>query len=204
MTIPPEHVTGVLLAAGRSRRMGVPKLVLAWPPGGASTVIAAAFDAIAPFCGRIIVVVGDDPASVACALAGRPHQSVAGAPDCDMLASAQCGLAAALAARGDPAHWIMLQPADHPLVEASTIARLLEYASSSARSTMAVMPEHDGRGGHPVVIAARAVSDILAWRGEGGLAGHWRSRAAEVLRIPVDDSGVVLDLDTPEAYGRFA
>ncbi|MFO0872836.1 MAG: nucleotidyltransferase family protein [Phycisphaerales bacterium] len=220
--VAPAQVVGVLLAAGRSRRMGAPKLLLPWPPGGTTTVVAAAFDSIAPFCDRVIVVAGDDPTALRRALDRRPHAIVAGAPGQEMLASARRGLAAAIA--GDPPpQLVILHPADQPSVAPATIGKLLALATErtaraqGARGTptspgspgspgiatpLAVLPQRGARGGHPVVIDARAIPRILAWSGDDGLAGFWRANAAEVVRAEVDDPGVLADLDTPDDYAR--
>ncbi|HMN97011.1 MAG TPA: NTP transferase domain-containing protein [Phycisphaerales bacterium] len=207
-------IVGILLAAGRSRRMGCPKLLLRWPPPlGRSTVVAAAFDLIAPWCERVVVVIGAEPRAIADALEGRTFETVRGDPDADMLDSARRGFEAV---RG--AETILLQPGDHPAGLTSTIDRVLaaldaprveaeaarEAGSAAtdrpAPAPMVAMPEHAGRGGHPVAIRGALLDRILGWRGVGGLAGLWRTLGDAALRVPVDDSACVLDLDRPEDY----
>ena len=61
MTGPDERPIGVLLAAGRGRRLGGTKQLLEWPPGAVgTTLVAAAFDAIAAACARMVVVLGHE------------------------------------------------------------------------------------------------------------------------------------------------
>lgn len=196
---------GLLIAAGRSRRMGRQKLLLPWPPpNGRSTVVATAFDLLQPHCARMIVVLGDDPALTAAldvppsdGAAPRSFTAIAGVPDGDMFDSVRAGLEAA---RG--ASIVLLQPADHPTVLDSTITLMLDALRRDAADPpiIAAMPEHRGRGGHPVAIRGEAIDAILAWRGDSGLAGFWRDVAPRVRRIPVDDPACRSDLDNPGDY----
>ena len=91
-----------------------------------------------------------------------------------------------------------MQPGDHPQVAPDTIAALLEAWADHRE--LAVMPEHDGRGGHPVLVPPTLASMVGEWMGTGGLRRFWREHPECCLRVPVDDPGVVQDLDTPEAY----
>ena len=61
-----------------------------------------------------------------------------------------------------------------------------------------------GRGGHPVLLGRRAFAAIAALGLDGGgLRAFLAARAADVLRLPVDDEGVRQDVDTPDDYTRF-
>jgi molybdenum cofactor cytidylyltransferase len=192
------HLIGVLLAAGRSQRMGQTKQLLAWPPHSTSRLplVAAAFDAIAPACCAMVVVVGHEADAVLAAMGERRFQAVRINPDSEMIASVKAGLSAALAI--EPTADVLLQLADHPEVRRETIELLLR--ASADETGRAVMSECDGRGGHPVVIPAELVYDILDFAGAGGLRQYWLDHAEACVRVPVDDPGVILDLDTPEDY----
>jgi CTP:molybdopterin cytidylyltransferase MocA len=62
------------------------------------------------------------------------------------------------------------------------------------------MPEHGGRGGHPVIIPAAIARMILSERVAGGLRAFWASRRDRCRRHQVADPGVVRDLDQPGDY----
>ena len=64
------------------------------------------------------------------------------------------------------------------------------------------LPEFGGKPGHPVLLDRRgfALADGLA--GDEGLGRALRGRT-DVVRLAVDDEGVVLDVDTPEALSRL-
>lgn len=181
---------GILLAAGRSTRMGRPKQLLPWPPpDGPDAMVAAAFDAIAWACADMVVVVASPDNEVVAALGDRRFHAVV--PDGEaMLDSASAGLRAV-----GPGADAMLQLADHPEVARSSVQTLLDN-----RAGIAVMPEYAGHGGHPVLIPAALFADILDNAGPGGLRAYWREHPDCCRRLRVDDPGVVRDLDGPADY----
>jgi CTP:molybdopterin cytidylyltransferase MocA len=191
---------GVLLAAGRSTRMGRPKQLLSWPPDSpdAKPLVAAAFDAIAPVCDEMVVVVGHEANAVIAALGERKFGAVAVDSGAEMIASVKVGLSVA---RGnDPTAAVLLHPADHPEVRRETLDLLIRIAGE--QPNLAVMPTFGGTGGHPVLIPAELAVDIVSFEGEGGLRQFWIDHAAECLRLRVEDMSVVVDIDTPADYTR--
>jgi molybdenum cofactor cytidylyltransferase len=186
---------GVLLAAGRGSRMGGTKQLLSWPSAdGPKPLICAAYDSIQPFCDQIIVVVGHEANAVTAALVSRPFQPVESSSDEPMFHSVRAGLLAAVA--HDPAAMVILQPGDHPEVKTSTLQKLLDEALN--RPTKAIIPQHAGRGGHPVLIPPPAIAAILNRDCPHGLGQFWLEHPEYCCRVPVDDAAVIRDVDTPE------
>jgi CTP:molybdopterin cytidylyltransferase MocA len=190
---------GVLLAAGRSERMGRPKQFLTWPPDRllGKPLVAAAFDAIAPACDAMVVAVGYEAKEVVALLGGRQFRAVAVDSGAEMIASVQAGLRAAHEI--DVAAGVLLQPADQPLVHRDTLKALISAAAEQPKR--AVLPEYQGRGGHPVLIPAPLIPEIVSFNGPGGLRQFWIDNPDFCLRLAVGDAGVVFDLDTPVDYG---
>lgn len=195
-----ELFCGVLLAAGRARRMGRTKqlLPIETTSGATMPMVAAAFDLLAPYCNeRVVVVTGHEAAAVAAALAPRRFVQAASDPEADMFHSVKIGLERARHAfPTTTACWIHL--ADHPFVRPDTAREL--FRAFDEAGDRAVMPEHLGRGGHPAIIPARVVDEILAWDGDGGLRAFWLAHANRCRRLPSNDPGTVRDIDTPEDY----
>jgi len=191
---------GVLLAAGQSRRMGQTKQTLPLPDDPQQrTLAAAAFDAIAPQCSQMVVVVAHEAPAVRAALGGRSFAEVASTMGAEMFESILVGLRQAT--RIDPAAPVLLHLADHPRVNDATLAAILQ--ASQSHPDRAIMPTFDGKGGHPVLIPASLVPAILdhgAAGESGGLRKFWAAHPQRCLRLPVDDASVLLDIDSPHDY----
>ena len=186
---------GVILAAGRGRRMGCTKQLVLWKgASGQKPLVTSAYDAIVEVCDEMVVVVGHDADAVAAALADRPFVKVQSDPDADMFQSVRAGLDAAHAA--DPPATIVLQPGDHPEVAAATLLKLLNAAEQNLEK--AVMPEYQGRGGHPVLIPPAIVKMLRSADCRAGLGAFWCDHPDLRIRLPVDDPTVCYDVDTAE------
>ncbi len=196
--------------------MGTLKQTLPWPQVASpsetvdqsratttSTIISSAFDAIAPFCDRVFVVVGRDAEAVLGALSERSFTRVDVDSDDEMFASIRAGLSAIVTSerqRSTPFDAILLQPGDHPGVARTTVQSL--FASLEREPTRAVMPEHGGKGGHPALLPRSLIDQILAYTGAGGLRRFWIDHPGWRVRVTVDDPQCVIDLDTPVAYSQ--
>jgi molybdenum cofactor cytidylyltransferase len=181
-------ITGVLLAAGRGSRMGQTKQLLPWGDG---TVIEASFDALAPFCDSMVVVLGADKEKIIEALSPRIFSVVESDPDAEQLASIKLGLKET---SGD----VLLHLADHPVIPPEVIPILLKEVSGCA-----VLPTSGGKGGHPVFIPRKLVELIVGFQGSGGLRHFWEEHHELVLRLPIENAkGMLIDLDTPEDYAK--
>ncbi len=181
-------ITGVLLAAGRGSRMGQTKQLLPWGDG---TVVEASFDAIAPHCDAMVVVVGAEQNRILEALGSRKFTTVESDPGAEQLTSIKLGLEKVV---GD----VLLHLADHPSVPSEVVPTI-----TSSSSTKAILPTSGGKGGHPVFIPKTIVSQIRGWKGEGGLRQFWEEHPQFVERLPVENAqDILIDLDTPEDYAR--
>ncbi len=189
---------GVLLAAGRSTRMGRPKQLLPWPPKGENSkpLVAAAYDAIARVCDEMIVVFGHQTDDVVAALGERTFHRANGNPRSELLSSIR--LALVMAGQMDASAEILLQPADHPEVRRDTLEAMIVAAKE--HPDQAVMPKFRGQGGHPVLIPTSVAPLIRGYERLGGLRQFWIDRPELCFRLSVDDPGVVFDIDTQSDY----
>jgi molybdenum cofactor cytidylyltransferase len=191
-------VPGVILAAGRSSRMGRAKALLPCGPGGESFVRRLAL-ALSDGGVPLVLIVGrpDDQAlrdEVAAMPFAARFVENAGA-DAGQLSSLLAGLDAAdrPGTRG-----LLVTPVDAPLVTAGTVAALLRvFASTAAPIVRAV---HGGRHGHPVVFARAVFDGLRRADPEVGAKAVLRAHALAVIDVEVDDAGVVGDVDTLEDY----
>lgn len=188
---------GVLLAAGRGRRLGGGKSLLPWPPGqpGAVPMVRAARTVLDAVCDRIVLVVGDRADEVARAAGVDDADRVVSDPDAPMLASIQAGIDAAMTRH--PGADVLLHLADVPGVDAETVRAVLEVARE--HPGRAIMPEFEGDGGHPVLVPPSIGRRILALDPDrdGGLRAWWTEDPEIRVRWPVPDPGCRRDMDTP-------
>jgi molybdenum cofactor cytidylyltransferase len=188
-----EHVAGIILAAGRSRRMGYPKALL---PVGQTTfvgrLVSVAREAgLAP----VRIVVGDAATAVAVSYPLLAPLLVRNdAPDLGQLHSLRLGLRAV----GPECRAAVVFPVDHPLVAVSTVAALV--AAHRGGRGVIVLPVHSGRRGHPVLFGREVFGELGDGPLEGGARRIVRADPGRVVEIPVDDPGIITDIDTPEEY----
>lgn len=186
---------GVLLAAGRGKRMGGRKQFFSVPTAeGEKPLVCAGFDAIAPVCQSMIVVLGHLADEVAAVLGDRKFHRVVSDPDAPMFESVRAGLHAAQEI--DAGASVLLQPADHAEVSRETLDKLL--AAAAVQSDRVIIPEVAGQGGHPALVPAIVVRGLVAADCPLGLGEYWKAHPELCVRIAVDDESVVRDLDSLE------
>jgi molybdenum cofactor cytidylyltransferase len=189
---PLKKTFGVLLAAGRGRRMGGNKQFHLVPTSaGEKPLVAAAFDTIAAVCDSMFVVLGHRAEEVAAALGERKFQIVESDPDAPMFQSIQAGLRAPL--NVDLSVSILLQLGDHPALDEITLEKL--FASAVENPDKVVMPTYQDNGGHPVLIPSAVAKIILATDCPDGLRQFWIDHADLCMRIRVDDLGVIRNIN---------
>ena len=92
---------------------------------------------------------------------------------------------------------ILFTPVDVPLFTAGTVRALLDSGASLA------CPVCDGQHGHPILIANSLLPEILADSGEQGLKGAMDRCSASLIRVEVNDPGIIHDADTPEDFSQL-
>jgi molybdenum cofactor cytidylyltransferase len=189
----------VVPAAGSSRRMGVPKLLL---PFGETTVAGAVVEALrGGGAGTVLLVTAPgDEALRAWAAAAGVAVAVNPEPSRGMLSSIREGIAAlggaaALARRGEV---LLVSPADLPALRAETVALVLQKREEAGAAF--AVPVYRGRRGHPLAVAAERVPEIETLDLAVGLRQLLDRHAGEVLEVETEDPGAVRDVDTPEDY----
>lgn len=188
-------ITGVLLAAGRSQRMGQPKLLLPWH--GVQLVRHVAQTALQSPLDRLVVVVGHRAAHVEAALAGLPLEIV---QNDQFMAGQSTSLRVGVeAARSSDAIVVLL--ADQPLLQPATIAAL--RARYKRDRPAIVVPRYHGERGNPVLWDRSMYERLRALSGDQGGRGVLHEFADAVAWVDVDDPGIVLDVDTPTAYAQL-
>ncbi len=113
-------------------------------------------------------------------------------------------IAAAVRATADAGGWLVL-PADLPLVRPATLRSVADALAGAQRgASLAVQPTYLGERGHPVGFAAACRDDLLALGGPRGAAPVLQAlqRQGLTIDLPVDDAGVLADIDTLDDLAR--
>lgn len=187
-------VAAVVLAAGRSSRMGSDnKLLLDWR--GQPMVKTVAQTALAASFAHVLVVTGHQAGQVRQALNGCPVRFVDNPDYAEGLStSVRRGVEAAPAASG---YCFLL--GDMPQIQIRTLSKLLA-AFKAADEAAIVVPTSAGRRGNPALIGRTHRPALLALQGDRGARPLLQQQADRVVEVAVDDPGIAIDVDTPEAY----
>lgn len=191
-----ERIAGLILAAGRSSRMGGFKPLLDL---GGRTVLETLVETYrAAGLRDLLVVLGHRADEVEPLLAARSVPWVVNdRPDRGMFSSIQTGV------RCLPADCsaFFLQPADIPLIRPETLKSL--WSAWRETPAMIVYPCHGGRRGHPPLISTSLIPAIGAFDGTGGMRAFLSPHRDNAVHVDVDDPGIHIDLDTPDAYAAI-
>jgi molybdenum cofactor cytidylyltransferase len=187
-------IAAVVLAAGRSSRMGGPNKLLA--EIGGKPLVRIVLDAVLASRARpVVVVTGHQRDKVEAALAGLSVKFVHNPHFADGLGTSLKAGIAALPADADGA---IVCLGDMPQVDAALIDRLIG-AFDPDHGALVVLPTIDGKRGNPVVWSRRFFPDLMAVEGDVGaryLIGRYTEAVAEV---PLTGTAALTDVDTPEA-----
>jgi molybdenum cofactor cytidylyltransferase len=186
-------IGAIVLAAGRSRRMGTQKLLLPW---AGQTVIGHIVDQVlAAGVNQVWVVVGADREAVSKALENRLVKLVTNPdPDAEMLSSVRCGLRA-LSPECEAA---MIVLGDQPGILTSLISTLIAKFQQTKGGI--ITPIHNEKGGHPLIISSQYFHEVLHCFEGIGLAGLLAAHAEAVHQVQQSDAAVLLDIDYPQDY----
>jgi molybdenum cofactor cytidylyltransferase len=189
-----HRIAGLVLAAGRSTRMGGPNKLLE-EINGKPLVRIVAEQVLASRASPVIVVTGHQRERVERALAGLPISFVHNPDFADGLSTSLRTGIKAVPAEADGA---IVTLGDMPQVGPTLIDRLIA-AFDPERGALVVIPTIDGKRGNPVLWARRFFPDLLAVEGDIGARHLIGGYAEAVTEVPVEDAGALTDVDTPEA-----
>lgn len=191
----PPAVAAIVLAAGRSTRMGSNKL--AETLHGKSLLQHVVDAALASRAAPVLVVTGHEPDKVAAALAGRDVTLVANPHFAQGLSTS---LKAGLVALPQSVAGAVVLLGDMPEIGAPVIDALID-AFTADPTLNAVVPTHLGQRGNPVLLGRHLFDAAMRLEGD---AGARRLLDGEgVLALPVADAAVLRDIDTPEALAAL-
>jgi molybdenum cofactor cytidylyltransferase len=191
---PGRQVAAIVLAAGRSSRMGGSNKLLA-ELGGRPLVRIVAEAALASRARPVIVVTGHQHERVEAALTGLDVTFVHNPAYADGLSTS---LKAGIAATPTSADGVIVCLGDMPQVDARLVDRLLA-AFDPEKGALIVVPTIAGKRGNPVVWSRRFFPDLAGLTGDVGARGLIAGYAEAIVEVPVTDAAAFTDIDTPDA-----
>jgi molybdenum cofactor cytidylyltransferase len=184
---------GVVPSSGASTRMGRDKGLLEVE---GRTFLRRTVQALAEGgCDPVLVVVADGEEALA-EEAARTGAVVLLNPDPGE--GPITSLRIALAALDGSVRGVAYLPVDHPMVRPETVRALLE-AARAAKAPLTI-PLFESKRGHPAIFDRSLFLELLDPELEGGAKTVVHRHLPEALLVDVADEGVVIDIDTPDAY----
>jgi molybdenum cofactor cytidylyltransferase len=186
-------IWAIVLAAGESKRMGSPKMLL--PYNDVTIIEQVMRNLIDSNVDRVVVVVGADREEI---MKVTRRYDVFHCYNEDfrsgMLSSVKCGFYSlpegCLAA--------LIMPGDQPMTGPGEINRVITTFAESDKGL--VMAAHNGRRGHPLIVDMKYMDEVLSLPDSEGLRALAERHPEDVLESETDDSSVLRDIDTQEDY----
>src|ERR1700746_1552241 len=186
---------GVILAAGESSRMGRDKALLPWPPASAnvkpsagphSTILSSAIQAFLGFCDIAIVVAGrNEPALRPVVYACGASIICNRAPERGQFSSMQPGLQEVLNLGRDSA---MITLVDRPPPRSETLNALVNAFVSREHGIWAIVPECEGKHGHPILIGREMIEAFLRAPATGNAREIEHANQNKIRYLAVNDA----------------
>jgi molybdenum cofactor cytidylyltransferase len=186
-------IWSIILAAGESRRMGFPKMLLQF---NGKTMIENVIDHVVQSESEgILIVLGANSENIVDFI--RKYEATC----CynnnykdGMLSSVQCGF------KNLPADTeaVLVFQGDQPLITPAVINNLINEYRSSGKGI--IIPVHKGKRGHPLLLDRKYFDKIDKLDPGEGLRSITYNYSDDVLEIQTDEPGILRDFDTYDDY----
>ncbi|MFN3741239.1 MAG: NTP transferase domain-containing protein [Anaerolineales bacterium] len=193
-----KEIAAIVLAAGLSRRMGRPKMLLPW--GGQTVLGQVLFTLREAGIEQRIVITGAEREQVE-EIARREGAECLYNPDYasgEMLSSIQVGLQALESRAEVEAALICL--GDQPQIEIRVVQEVVKAWCETHPPL--IVPTHAGRRGHPWLVARIYWREILALRPPATARTFLHAHTPAIHLVPVATDSILKDLDTPQEYEK--
>ncbi len=186
-------VSAILLAAGESKRLRMPKLLL---PFGKSTILEQTIDNLLNSgVDEVIVVLGYRAEEMMRKLANRPVKIVINPIYHQGMSTS---IVKGLSLVNNRAQAIMVALADQPLINSQTINRLIEESLGYDKGI--VIPTYQAERGHPVIFASEYKEELLGLKGDIGGRQTIKEHPNDTLEVIADSKAITMDVNTINDY----
>jgi molybdenum cofactor cytidylyltransferase len=190
-------ISGILLAAGESRRMGSPKALLSYQGQTFIERICTAF--LNAGVDELVVVLGAHADALRPALPSHP--ALRTVVNAHYFQGQLSSLMVGIGTLSPDSEAAVVNLVDHPLVSSATIKALIDSFRTAPLPIL--IASYQGRRGHPVLFSSQVYGEILAAPLDRGAKVVVRKDPSRVREVQLDDPGILADIDTPEDYKRY-
>lgn len=191
-----SRIGAVILAAGRSARMGEPKQLL---HVGGKTLLEQALQNVrgSTVC-EIVLVLGFAAETIAKRVSVERTKVVVNQDYRHGLGSS---LRAGLSALDPLTNAALIVLADQPLVRSKTLDRLIDrYQKGNAQI---LVPTYQGFRGNPILLDRSVFPEVIALSGDIGCRAIFGNHPDTIRKVPVDDIGILIDIDTKDDFAKL-
>ena len=190
-------ISAIILAAGESKRMGQPKMLLPWGEGTVLTHIISVFQNAG--LDDILVITGGSREQVEKLVSNQNVRTIFNKEyaKAEMLSSIQCGIWAL--ARQTQA--VLIGLGDQPQVQERSVRMVCEAFLETEPNI--VVPSYKMRRGHPWLVARPLWDNLLVMKSPQSPRDFLESYRNEIQYVVMDDPNILADLDTPEDYAKW-
>jgi CTP:molybdopterin cytidylyltransferase MocA len=188
-----KNIWAIILAAGESKRMRFPKMLL--PFRGTTIVEQVIENVINSQVDKTVVVLGADGDEIKKVIGNWPVMHCFNeAYKEGMLSSVKCGFR--LLPRDFDA--VLVFPGDHPLIKPEITDEVISAFRSTDKGI--VVPLYGNKRGHPLLISSRYREEIMSLDPEEGLRSLAQKHPGDVLEVGTDSTDILKDIDNQEDY----
>ena len=188
-------IVAVILSAGESSRMGRPKALL---PIDGQTFIEKIVGALKQTrIGKVIVILGHNPIEMRRGIEHLPVEILVN-PDYKLGQLSSLQVAVRHFETGSDCDGMLVHLVDHPYIDAKLVDSMIERFYASGK--LIVVPRYGAKRGHPVIFSRTLFDELLTAPMDQGAKAVVNAHRNDTLEIDTEDSGVTIDIDTPELY----
>ena len=190
-------IVGIILAGGASLRMGKPKPLLTI---GQETFLQHITHTLQKArINETVVVLGAYGEEIQSTLTWYSGKIVMNSEwQSGQLSSLKAGLSRY---KTEDIHGVLVYPVDHPLVSQEVLVEMLHCFWTSDKNI--IVPTFEGKRGHPVIFGRTMIEKLKSASNEKGAKEVVYLFPDEILEVPVNDVGILLNIDTPEDYQTY-
>lgn len=188
-----KYISAIILAAGESRRMGKPKMLL--PFGDTSIIAKLANSAIRSRIDKAIVVLGSGHEEISKQIQDYPLETVYNeAYKEGMLSSVQAGLSNV----NDKTEAIMVLLGDQPMIGSNIMNKLIETYRTSRKEI--IVATYKAKRGHPILFGSKYKSVVMGLSKENSLKDLLLTHPGDIAEMETDSPEILRDIDTEKDY----